>query len=67
MTKPVVFIHTNAKQMVGAIASAHSFKRNSATPDAFDVRLVTREDHDFFDDFEGPHVPALRDPASLEE
>ena len=39
--KPTVVIHTNDKQMLGALVSAHSFRRNSRTPDAFDVRVVT--------------------------
>jgi hypothetical protein len=51
--KNTVFIHTNAKQMVGAIASAHSLKRNSRNPDAFDVRITSREDFPFFEEFEG--------------
>jgi len=51
--KNTVFIHTNAKQMVGAIASAHSLKRNSRNPDAFDVRITSREDFPFFQEFEG--------------
>lgn len=51
--KNTVFIHTNEKQMVGAIVSEHSFKRNSQNPDAFDVRIIRREDHGFFADFEG--------------
>lgn len=38
--KPTVVIHTNDKQMLGALVSAHSFRRNSRTPDAFDVRIV---------------------------
>lgn len=38
--KPTVVIHTNDKQMLGALVSAHSFRRNSPTPDAFDVRIV---------------------------
>ena len=42
--KPVVFIHTNDKQMLGALVSAHSYRRNSATPDAFDVRILRAED-----------------------
>jgi hypothetical protein len=39
--KPTVVIHTNDKQMLGALVSAHSFRRNSRTPDAFEVRIVT--------------------------
>jgi hypothetical protein len=38
--KPTVVIHTNDKQMLGALVSSHSFRRNSRTPDAFDVRIV---------------------------
>jgi hypothetical protein len=38
--KPVVFIHTNPKQRLGALVSAHSFRRNARDPDAFDVRLL---------------------------
>jgi hypothetical protein len=51
--KPTVFIHTNAKQIVGALVSAHSLKRNSSNPDRFDVKIIRREDYGFFDDFEG--------------
>ncbi|MGI9480822.1 MAG: hypothetical protein ACR2OR_00535, partial [Hyphomicrobiales bacterium] len=53
MQKNTVFIHTNAKQMVGAIASAHSMKRNSATPESFDVKIIATEDHPFLKDYEG--------------
>ena len=42
--KPTVVIHTNDKQMLGALVSAHSFRRNSRTPDAFDVRIVNASD-----------------------
>ena len=42
--KPTVFIHTNPKQMLGALVSQYSFRRNSRTPEAFDVRIVSTED-----------------------
>jgi hypothetical protein len=42
--RPVVFIHTNAKQRLGALVSAHSFRRNARNPDAFEVRLLEAED-----------------------
>ena len=42
--KPTVVIHTNDKQMLGALVSAHSYRRNSRTPDAFDVRIVKASD-----------------------
>lgn len=51
--KNTVFIHTNGKQMVGAIVAKHSLKRNSANPDAFDVRIVAQEDFPFFKEYEG--------------
>ncbi len=51
--KPNVFVQTNAKQLVGAIVSAYSMKRNSADPDAFDVHIIHREDFPFFDEHEG--------------
>ena len=41
--KPTVFIHTNHKQMVGALVSQYSMKRNSKTPDAFDVEIIGTE------------------------
>lgn len=43
--KPVVFIHTNDKQMVGALVSAHSYRRNSRSPDSFEVRILRAEDY----------------------
>jgi hypothetical protein len=51
--KNTVFIHTNGKQLVGAIVSAHSLKRNSKSPDTFDVKILQIEDHAFFKEFEG--------------
>jgi hypothetical protein len=38
--KPTIVIHTNDKQMLGALVSAHSFRRNSGDPGAIDVRIV---------------------------
>ena len=51
--KKTVFIHTNAKQMVGAIVGKHSLKRNSANPKEFDVQITVQEDFPLFLDFEG--------------
>ncbi|MCB1971127.1 MAG: hypothetical protein H6851_12870 [Geminicoccaceae bacterium] len=52
--KPKVFIHTNHKQYMGALVSAHSMRRNSKTPDAFDVELIELKDHmDIFGKYEG--------------
>ena len=41
--RPVVFVHTNAKQRLGALVSARSFRRNARDPGAFDVRLIEAE------------------------
>ena len=43
--KPTVFIQANARQMMGARISAHSFKRHSANPDAFDVKILSTRDY----------------------
>ena len=42
--KPTVFIHTNHKQMLGAIVSRHSLQKRSAHPDRFDVRFIEVRD-----------------------
>lgn len=42
--KSTVVIHTNDKQMLGALVSAHSYRRNSRTPEAFDVRIVNAKE-----------------------
>lgn len=42
--KPAVFIQANDRQQFGAKISAHSFKRNSADPDSFDVRILHTRD-----------------------
>jgi hypothetical protein len=51
--KPCVFIHTNHKQHLGALLSAHSLKARSANPDAFDVRLIEHKDQAFMQAREG--------------
>jgi hypothetical protein len=51
--KPSVFIHTNHKQLVGALVSRHSMKRNSRTPDAFDVKIIDTKDFPFLAEREG--------------
>jgi hypothetical protein len=60
--RPNVFIHTNHRQMLGALVSQYSMKRNSASPDAFDVHLIRHEDYPFFEAYEGREY--LRDGAS---
>src|SRR5881398_1524431 len=42
--KPTVVIHTNDKQMLGALVSAHSYRRNSRTPGSFEVRIVNAKE-----------------------
>ena len=38
--RPTVFIHTNHKQMLGAIMSRYSLQKRSAHADRFDVRFI---------------------------
>ena len=45
--KPVVFVHTNDKQLLGALVSAYSLRRNSRAPERFDVRILNTRDHPF--------------------
>ncbi|HXV24646.1 MAG TPA: hypothetical protein VED46_10350 [Alphaproteobacteria bacterium] len=56
---PTVFIHTNHKQLVGALVSSYSLKRNSRHPEGFEVRVINSEDHPFLKAREGQ--PFLRE------
>lgn len=58
MSKPVVFIHTNKQQMLGAVASAHSFRRQSRHPERFDTRILRLEETPHLQRREG--LPYLR-------
>jgi hypothetical protein len=51
--KPTVFIHTNHRQMVGALVSRYSLKRNSAHADEFDVRFIEAGEQEFMQAREG--------------
>ena len=51
--KPCVFIHTNHRQDLGAQVSAYSLRRNSARPEAFDVRILHTRDQAFLQEREG--------------
>ena len=62
MAKSTVFIHTNAKQILGAKVGAYALRRNSATPDRFEVRILERESYAFFDAKEGQ--PFLRNGST---
>jgi hypothetical protein len=42
--KPTVFIQANDRQVLGAKISAYSYKRNSRSPDSFDVRIMSARD-----------------------
>jgi len=51
--KPCVFVHTNHRQLLGALVSQHSLRRSSAQPDAFEVRILHAADHPFLREREG--------------
>jgi hypothetical protein len=51
--KHCVFVHTNDRQMVGALVSQHSLRRNSAHADRFDVRIISTADFPFLRAREG--------------
>jgi len=51
--KPTVFIHTNHRQMVGALVSQHSMRRNSRQNDNFEVRIIHTKDFPFMAAREG--------------
>ena len=38
-----VFIHSNPKQIVGAIVAQHALRRNSRSADKFDVKIITTD------------------------
>lgn len=48
-----VFIHTNPKQIVGAIVAEHALRRSSKNNDKFDVRIINTSDHRFLHEHEG--------------
>lgn len=51
--KPRVFIHTNHRQLVGALVSRYSLLRNTREPDAFDVEILDSEQHPFLRERDG--------------
>ncbi|MDX1424755.1 MAG: hypothetical protein R3322_16540 [Kiloniellales bacterium] len=59
--RPTVFIHTNHKQMVGALVARYALKRNSPNAERFDVELIDTADHDFLKARDGQFY--LRDGA----
>ena len=48
-----VFIHTNHKQLIGALVAQHALRRNSDNSEKFDVRILYHEDYPFFQAQEG--------------
>jgi hypothetical protein len=61
--RPVVFIHTNAKQMLGAKVSAHALRTRSNDPAAFDVRILLLEDYPALHGREGQQYLRSGHPA----
>jgi hypothetical protein len=57
--RPCVFIHTNRKQMIGALVARYALERNSRYADRFDVRILSYEDYPFFAARDGQ--PYMRD------
>jgi len=51
--RPCVFIHTNEKQLVGALVGRHALRRTSSAPEAFDVRILEARDHPVLRAMEG--------------
>ncbi len=51
--RSTVFIHTNEKQLIGALVSAHSMKRNSAAAESFDTSIIRTEDYRWYQSFHG--------------
>lgn len=43
--KPIIFIHTNSKQLLGAKISEYSLRKTSDNPDKFDIRIIQLEDY----------------------
>jgi len=56
--RPTVFIHTNPKQMVGALVAQYALHRNSRYAERFDVRILNTEDFPFLREMHGK--PFLR-------
>src|SRR4051812_25697107 len=51
--RPCVYIHTNHRQLVGALVAAHSFRRQSRHADRFDVAIIHHAQQPFFAEREG--------------
>ncbi|MFZ5675470.1 MAG: hypothetical protein ACOZAM_21135 [Pseudomonadota bacterium] len=62
--KHCIFIHTNEKQIIGALVSKYSFERFASNKALFDVKLVDTRDYPFFQAYEGKEY--LRDGLQRE-
>lgn len=51
--KPCVFIHTNHKQMIGALVGQYALRRGSTHNDAFDVRIIDSAEFPFLKEYHG--------------
>lgn len=51
--RPCVFIQTNPRQMLGAVVSEYSLRRNSTHADRFDIRIMHTQDFAFLKAREG--------------
>lgn len=45
--KPCIFIHTNEKQLLGALVSKYSFERFASDKNGFDVKIIVTSDYPF--------------------
>ncbi len=59
---PTVFIHTNHKQIAGALVARHALRRSSLHADEFDIRLIHAADYPFLRARDGQSY--LRDGAA---
>lgn len=51
--RSTVFIHTNPKQVIGALVAQHALRRHSAAPERFDVRILETTEFPALQRFEG--------------
>jgi hypothetical protein len=51
--KPCVFIQTNPRQMLGAVVSEYSLRRNSKNAEKFDIRIMHTQDFPYLREREG--------------
>ena len=52
-TRPCAFIHSNERQMLGALVGQYALKRNSAHAHKFDVKILKTEDYPFIEAMHG--------------